>query len=77
MSNDCILVCGYQVHVYWLSHVTEQVWALLSCIPYFCPQGMEEWNQHPLPLRSSNSLLPFKKRLKTHYFFLAFKESES
>src|SRR6218665_1173104 len=36
-----------------------------------------EWNQLPLSLRSTNSLPSFKKRLKTHYFFLAFKELES
>src|SRR6218665_3563366 len=36
-----------------------------------------EWNRVPLALRSTNSLPSFKKRLKTHYFFLAFKELES
>src|SRR6218665_2333776 len=33
-----------------------------------------EWNRLPLSLRSINSLPSLKKRLKTHYFFLAFKE---
>src|SRR6218665_3668594 len=41
---------------------------------FFAPR---EWNRLPLSLRSTNSLPSFKKRLKTHYFFLAFKELES
>src|SRR6218665_1397240 len=36
-----------------------------------------EWNRLPLSLRSSNYLPYFKKCLKTHYFFLAFKELEN
>jgi len=36
-----------------------------------------EWNRLPLSLSSTNSLPSFKKRLKTYYFFLAFKELES
>src|SRR6218665_471705 len=36
-----------------------------------------EWNRLPLSLRSSNSLPSFKKRLKTYYFLLAFKELEN
>src|SRR6218665_2487224 len=35
-----------------------------------------EWNRLPNFLRSTNYLPSFKKRLKTHYFFLAFKELE-
>ena len=37
----------------------------------------KEWNRLPLALRSSNALPSFKKRLKAHYFFMAFKELES
>jgi len=39
----------------------------------FHASAPKEWNRLPLYLRSSNSLPSFKKRLKTHYFSLAFK----
>src|SRR6218665_4120756 len=46
-----------------------------SCAFHF--SAPREWNRLPLSLRSTNSLPSFKKRLKTHYFFLAFKELEN
>lgn len=42
----------------------------------FHASAPKEWNRLPLSLRSSNSLPSFKKRLKTHYFSLAFKDLE-
>ena len=40
----------------------------------FHASAPKEWNRLPLSLRISNSLPSFKKRLKTHYFSLAFKD---
>src|ERR1043165_6541818 len=42
----------------------------------FHASAPKEWNRLPLSLRSSNSLPSFKKRVKTHYFSLAFKDLE-
>ena len=42
----------------------------------FHASAPKEWNRLPISLRSSNSLPSFKKRLKTHYFSLAFKDLE-
>ena len=42
----------------------------------FHASAPKEWNRLPLSLRSSNSLPSFKKRLKTHYFSLAFKDND-
>lgn len=42
----------------------------------FHASAPKEWNLLPLSLRCSNSLPTFKKRLKTHYFSLAFKHMD-
>src|SRR5688572_26846889 len=49
----------------------EQLWALVHSMPLLQRNGVD-WHS----LRSSDSLPSFKKRLKTHYFFLALKDLE-
>src|SRR6218665_2314444 len=69
-----LVVCDHQAHVYYLNHDTEQLWALVHSISLPPENAL---NRLPLSLRSSNSSPSFKKRLKTHYFFLALKELEN
>ena len=38
--------------------------------------GPKTWNSLPYSLRCSNNLLSFKKALKTHFFMIAFKNTE-
>ena len=38
----------------------------------FCFAAPEVWNELPLSVRHSNSVSQFKRRLKSHYFSLAF-----